>query len=141
MGDKDGFMKCSLSPYQTSLVQDNHFVPTQVIFTGTQNPFSYDNDGNRIYSKAEELQYGNCIKGVDSIELKIEIESVTDEFQFQYDKKGNIVAEERLSAGSTADGGSIIVNPTYTKVVRKKIRPILRFRKDSAGQGGLLGRI
>lgn len=28
MGDEDGYMKCNLSPYQTSLVQDNHFVPT-----------------------------------------------------------------------------------------------------------------
>ena len=75
MGGDDGFMPCNLSEYQTSLVQNNHFVPAQVVFTGTQDPFSYDNNGNRIYSKAEELQYGNSICGVSGLDLKIDIET------------------------------------------------------------------
>ena len=34
-GDGEGFVECNLIPHQTALVQDNHFVKTQVVFTGT----------------------------------------------------------------------------------------------------------
>ena len=43
------------------------------MFTGTQSPFNYDNDGLRTHSKSEELQYGNGICGVGSIGLKVDI--------------------------------------------------------------------
>ena len=51
----DGYVSCKLNKYLSSSIQDNHYVPEQVVFTGTQNPFKYDNEGNKIYSRAETL--------------------------------------------------------------------------------------
>ena len=75
-GDQQ-FSKCKLSPYQSANVKDGHFVQTQVVFTGTQNPFSYDENGEKIHSREEELQYGNGICGVDSMYISIDLVSKT----------------------------------------------------------------
>ena len=123
MGDTDGFMDCSISPYQTSLVQDNHFVSTQVVFTGTQNPFNYDNDGNRIYSKPEELQYGNCVKGVDEISLSVDIHTVEDEIN-TYGEDGYILVEDKVD-----EHGVPYQEPIKKTVRRKYLVPVMRLRK------------
>lgn len=75
--DDFDYTKCGLSPYQAANVKDNHFVPAQVVFTGTQNPFNYDENGEKIRSREEELQYGNGICGVDSMYINVEIVSKT----------------------------------------------------------------
>jgi len=72
-GNTDGFVKCNLSQFQSSSVKDNRHVNVQVVFTGTQNPFRYGADGSKIYSREEELQYGNGICGVESIELSVDM--------------------------------------------------------------------
>ena len=116
----DGFVECNLGEYLSSQVQDDHFVPEQVLFTGTQNPFNYDNDGKRIWSKAETLQYGNGILGLDGIKLKIRIESQEDVEPLR-DAQGNIVAKEEVQ---TINGvQKIVVTPQTRTVTRKFLRP------------------
>ena len=115
MGSENGYMKCNLSPYQTSLVKDNHYVKTQVMFVGTPDPFSYDNDGNRIYSRPEEMQYGNCLKGVDQVWLKVDITTQPGR-KFVYDKRGNIVVGDDDT-------------PVTKVVTRKFLLPTIRFHK------------
>ena len=46
---------------------------------GTPDPFHYDEKGERIYSRPEELQYGNSIRGVDGIQIAIDV--ITNEQQ------------------------------------------------------------
>ena len=95
----DGYVRCAgLVEYADSTVQDNHYVPEQVVFTGTQNPFAYDKEGNRIYSKAELLQYGNGIKGVDDIYVGFDIRTEDGEEPVR-DKQGNIVSSEEVVEG------------------------------------------
>lgn len=53
--DEEGFRKCNLSQWQTSYVQGNHYVPTQVLFVGTPDPFSFNEQGERVRPKTEEL--------------------------------------------------------------------------------------
>ena len=91
----NGYVDCNLGKWLSANVEDNHFVPTQVVFTGTQPPFNYDEKGEKIYSKAETLQYGNGIPGLDGIKLKIDIESETSEEPLR-DIHGNIVATEEI---------------------------------------------
>ena len=71
----DGFRPCNLSRYQSAMTRGGRFLETQVLFTGTQNPFNYSSDGTRAHSKPEELQYGNGICGVGSIGVKVDITS------------------------------------------------------------------
>lgn len=118
-----GYVRCSgLVEYADPTVQDNHYVPEQVVFTGTQNPFAYDKEGNRIYSKEELLQYGNGIKGVDDIYVGFDIRTEDGEEPIR-DKQGNIVSEEEVVAGR------IVVNVHTRPVQHKFIRPIVKFRK------------
>ena len=116
----DGFVECNLGKYLSSQVQGNHYVPEQVLFTGTQNPFNYDNDGNRIWSKSETLQYGNGILGLDGIMLKIGIESEESQEPLR-DVKGNIVAHEEIQ--DVAGVKKIVVVPKTRTVTRKFLRP------------------
>lgn len=76
--NENGFIQCKLNEYQSANIDGNHFETTQVVFTGTQNPFKYDELGNREYSRPESLQYGNGICGLGNLELKIDIETKTD---------------------------------------------------------------
>jgi len=134
MGDRDGFMKCSLSPYQTPIIQDEHFVNTQVVFAGTPNPFSYDLNGNRIYSKPEELQYGNSLTGVDSIELKIDIVGFVDEETLKYDDTGNPIM--------TTDKEPYEPDwPVYMTSTRKFLKPTLRFVKNMPSGERLIDKV
>lgn len=91
------------------------------MFVGTTNPFAYDESGNRIYSKPEELQYGNSLVGVDEIELKIDIISVEDDHSLKYDETGNVVLIHNEPYGRD--------EPDYRTVVRKYVKPTLRFKK------------
>ena len=111
------------------------------MFVGTTNPFRYDENGERIYTKPEELQYGNGIKGVDSLELSVSIVTETDTRVLKYDESGNVVAEESNSGGSSQDGGRVVVTPEYRTAIRKKLVPILRFKKSSETVDGLLSRV
>lgn len=113
--DENEWTKCNLSKYQTPLVQDNHYVRAQVVFTGTPDPFNYDTDGRRIYSKPEELQYGNSVCGVGSIELKVEIVSKKGEV-FARDEKGNLALDENGL-------------PVKKTILRKWLKPTVRFKK------------
>ena len=73
MDSNDGFVKCNLSRYQSSDLDNEHFNKAQVVFTGTQNPFNYDELGNAIHSRAQELQYGNSINGVEELYIKVDV--------------------------------------------------------------------
>ena len=101
------------------------------MLTGTQNPFNYDANGERIYSKSEELQYGNSIRGVDEIYLKIDI--VTEPGNdFMYDEHGNPVlmdTDNVLDIVESSD--SDFVNSSDSDLVcslRKRIKQIPRLR-------------
>ena len=91
----DGFVDCKLGKYLSSSIEGNHYVPHQVLFVGTPNPFNYDETGEKIYSKAEALQYGNGILGLDGIKLKIDILSQASDEPLR-DVHGNIVATETI---------------------------------------------
>lgn len=78
-GDSDGFVKCSISPYQSASIEGDHFVDNQVVFVGTPDPFTYAEDGSKVYTKAHELQYGNGICGVDEVWLKVEVVNLKGE--------------------------------------------------------------
>ena len=120
----DGYVRCGgLMEYADPMVQDNHYVPEQVVFTGTQNPFAYDKEGNRIYSKAEMLQYGNGIKGVDDIYVGFDIRTEFGQEPIR-DKQGNIVSNEEVVEGK------IVVNVQTRPVQHKFIRPIVKFKKS-----------
>lgn len=85
------------------------------MFVGTPDPFSYDNDGNRIYSRPEEMQYGNCLKGVDQVWLKVDITTQPGR-KFVYDKRGNIVVGDDDT-------------PVTKVVTRKFLLPTIKFHK------------
>lgn len=127
VGEVDGYMRCNLSPYQSALVQDDHFVQTQVVFAGTSNPFSYDNNGERIYSKAEELQYGNGICGLQKLELKIDIRGKDANDLPTWDTHGNLVEDDK--------------GPVCVSGKRKWLCPSLRFTKFTKANGTLTERI
>ena len=40
-GTVEGWIDCNLSQYQSAMMCADGYVSTQVIFTGTQNPFNY----------------------------------------------------------------------------------------------------
>lgn len=123
----DGYVDCNLGKYMSADVDGNHYVPHQVVFTGTQNPFRYDNEGNKIYNRAETLQYGNGIAGLDGIKLKLKIESEESEEPLR-DVHGNIVANETVQ---TIDGvKKIVVVPWTRTVTRKFLRPYVKFVKN-----------
>lgn len=122
MGDNDGYIKCNLSPYQSANVKDGHFVNTQVVFAGTPNPFAYDNEGERVYSQPEELQYGNSVKGLDEIWLKIDVESEENGSTLKYDEHGNVVVGD--------DG-----HPEHGTTTRKWLKPHVRFVKHGLSSG------
>ena len=106
-----------------------------MLFTGTQNPFNYTNDGERIYSREEELQYGNGICGVDSIELKIDlIRDRSNDKEPLRDVAGNIIAEETLEDVVDSSSGEIIgktikVTPETRTVERLFLKPTVKFIK------------
>lgn len=141
-GSDDGYIKCNLSPYQSSLIEGEHFVQAQVVFVGTQNPFSYDKDGRRTYSKAEELQYGNCIPGVDGLELKIDILSdidiTGDETSpvLKRDAQGNVILAKPEEVVEVVDETGKVINrkikvtPDYGYETRKWVKPTLRLIKS-----------
>ena len=116
MGGDDGFMQCNLNPYQSAMIKDEHFVPTQVVFAGTPNPFNYTNDGERVFTRAEELQYGNGVAGLDAIQLKIDILSEIDDKALIVDEHGNVALDE--------DG-----LPRHRTTIRKWLKPTVRFVK------------
>ena len=129
MGDTDGFMKCNLNQYQAAMIKDEHFVPTQVVFTGTPNPFNYDNNGEKQYTRAEELQYGNGVAGLDEIQLKIDILSEIDEKALIVDEHGNVALGE--------DG-----RPKYRLTTRKWLKPTVRFiKRPGTGEKTLTQRV
>lgn len=86
------------------------------MFVGTPNPFNYDNDGERIYSQAEELQYGNSVKGVDEIWLKIDVVGEVDDNALSYDEHGNVAVDETG-------------HPIHRTTTRKWLKPTVRFVK------------
>ena len=134
-GTEDGFMKCNLSQYKSSLVDGNHFVPAQVVFVGTPNPFRYDENGEHIWTKPEELQYGNGVKGLQAMELKIDIVDADNEQVLRRDEKGNVILlEPEKVVDVIDDDGRVInkkieVNPSYRTASLKKISPTVRFTK------------
>lgn len=104
-----------------------------MIFTGTQNPFNYDNDGNRTYSKPEELQYGNCVKGVDEIGIKIDI--ITRESEVNtYDETGYIIYEP---TGELDPSGKPYEAPVKKKVTRKFLVPKMRLTRNGRAKSGI----
>ena len=111
-------MKCKLGRYQSAMVQDGHFVSTQVMIVGTPNPFNYDNDGERIFSRAEELQYGNSVPGLGWIELGIDIESRQNVSAFVYDIHGNVMLDE-------------FGNPMTRMTNRKWLKPTVVFHRPT----------
>ena len=134
MGDKDGFIKCNLSPWQSPMIENDHYVDTQVVFAGTPNPFSYDADGEKIYSRQEELQYGNGVCGLDSLELKIDIVTGIST-QYLHNLQGNLA----LTSGNEPYFRELpFARPEYAK----KIKPTLRFKKKIvAGTENLTQRV
>lgn len=133
----DGYVECNLGKYMSAFIDNNHYVPHQVVFTGTQSPFRYDADGNKIYNKAETLQYGNGILGLDGIKLKIMIESEESTEPLR-DVHGNIVADEEIQV---KDGvKKIVVVPHTRKVTRKYLRPYVKFIRNerTPEEGGRL---
>ena len=71
----DGYYGCNISRWQTASVDDeDKFVNTQLMIVGTQEPFNFNEDGSKNRSRSEELQYGNGICGVGSLDLKIDID-------------------------------------------------------------------
>ena len=134
----DDYVDCNLGEYQSASIDGNHYVPEQVIFTGTQNPFKYDNEGSRIYSRPETLQYGNGILGLDGIKLKIEIESEESTEPLR-DIHGNIVADEEIQV---IDGvKKIVVVPHTRNVTRKYLRPYVKFVKGIRNSTDLIDRL
>lgn len=127
MASEDGFEKCRLGKYQTSLVQDDHYVPTQVLFVGTPDPFHYDERGERIYSRPEELQYGNSIKGVDEIWVGLKMVSIQD-YEIVFDEFGAIERD---------DNGI----PIRRERTRRCLKPVVKFVKRTSGAKDLVSRI
>lgn len=123
----DGYVDCKLGKYLSSSIEGNHYVSSQVVFAGTPNPFNYDAEGNKIYSKAETLQYGNGIVGVDGLQLKIDI--VSEEWdEPKRDIHGNIISTEKVEKGD--DGVSrIVVYTEHVQVTKKFLRPYVKFIK------------
>ena len=136
-GTDDGYIKCSANQYQSALVDGKHFVPTQVLFVGTPNPFRYDDSGEHVWSKPEELQYGNGILGVKSIELKIDIVDADNEQVLRRDEHGNVILLEPekvvdvLDDEGRAVNKKIQVNPSHKTASMKKISPTLKFTRFS----------
>ena len=117
---QDEYFKCNLGKWHSSNIKDNHFVSTQVLFTGTQNPFNYDNDGERIFSIPEELQYGNSIKGIGELYIKVEQEERD--------------ATKYVISGHTKTGK----NKWKTVSVKERlIKPTLKIRKFQVDQSSL----
>ena len=134
----DGYVDCNLGEYQSPSIDGDHYVPEQVIFTGTQNPFRYDNDGNKIYSRAETLQYGNGILGLDGIKLKVVVESEVGH-EPKRDVHGNVISTEKVVK---VDGVSkIVVQPETVEVNRKFLRPYVKFVKSNRNSTHLLDRL
>ena len=125
--DGDGWIGCSLSQYQTSLVQDNHFVNTQVIITGTQNPFNCDENGNRTYSKPEELQYGNGVKGVDGFSVKVEVVSDPNYVSNVYDETGYLVVHQ---TNENDNNGNPYEEAETEKTTRRFLKVSIKFTKN-----------
>ncbi len=118
VGEDEGYVECKLGKYLSSSIEGNHYVPEQVLFVGTPDPFNYDKDGSKVYSRAETLQYGNGIAGLDGIKIKIDIVSETSEEPLR-DVHGNIVANETVDV---VDGvKKIVVTPETVAVTRKYI--------------------
>ena len=134
----DGYVDCNLGKYLSPSIQDNHYVPEQVLFTGTQNPFNFDNKGDRIWSKAETLQYGNGIVGLDGIKLKIEIESKQD-VEPKRDLHGNIISHETVVKENGVS--KIKVETETVNVTRKFLRPYVKFIKTARDSTDLIDKI
>ena len=103
----DGFVDCRIDDYSTSLIENEHFVHSQVIFTGTQSPFNYGKDGRRINSKPENLQYGNGINGVGKMEVRIDVGTEfykISDFRHSLDDDGNQLMDGDFHVIETPDG-------------------------------------
>lgn len=141
-GDKnldDGYVNCNLGKYLSANISGNHFVPEQVVFVGTPNPFGYAEDGSKLYSKAETLQYGNGILGLDGIKLRIDIVSQTSK-EPKRDVHGNIISTEKVvkdEQGVTR----IVVETETVDVTRKFLRPYVKFVKGVRGTDDLVDRV
>ena len=149
-GGDDGYVDCHISPYQSALVgvdEDGkeHFAPAQALFVGTQNPFNYDNDGNKVHSREQELQYGNGIVGVKSLEMSLDIVPEDTMNALKYDVHGNVVMQDPAEAvvpvyDSTSGelvNRKIEAYPDCMKVAKMRILPKLRFTKFD-GDGSTL---
>lgn len=134
----DGYINCNLGEYQSPSIDGDHYVPEQVIFTGTQNPFRYDNDGNKIYSRAETLQYGNGILGLDGIKLKVVVESEVGH-EPKRDVHGNVISTEKVVKVNGVS--KIVVEPETVEVNRKFLRPYVKFVKSTRNSTNLLDRL
>ena len=127
----DGHETCSLSKYQTSLVKDNHYVPTQVMFVGTPDPFHYDEKGERVYSRPEELQYGNSIRGVDGIQIAIDVIVNEQQRGLKFDANDQVISD--------GNGVPMMDDP---EPPRRYIVPKVKFlKKRSANPTSLAERI
>ena len=134
----DGYTKCKLSKWQSAQINGDHFVPAQTIFTGTQNPFTYDGDGNLMHTRAEELQYGNSICGVDSLEIKIDIVKQSGT-EYVKDENGYVVHEPGEGGNDMySPNGSNNPTPKTKEIERMFIRPTLRFKKNELGSPSTL---
>ena len=134
----DGYVDCNLGEYQSPSIDGDHYVPEQVIFTGTQNPFRYDKDGNKIYSRAETLQYGNGILGLDGIKLKVVVESEVGH-EPKRDVHGNVISTEKVVKVNGVS--KIVVEPETVEVNRKFLRPYVKFVKSNRNSTHLLDRL
>lgn len=123
-----------------------------MVFTGTRNPFRYDEDGERILSKPEELQYGNGVKGVQSIELKIDVIDEGEQFILKRDDQGNAIIRELEKVVEVLDENGKVVNrkievtqdqsERYGRIAPvKKVVPTVRFTKFAGGTETLNDRI
>ena len=132
--DGSEYMECNLSKYQSPMTSGDHFVDTQVVFTGTQNPFNYDSSGNRVHSKPEELQYGNGICGVDSVWLKVDVVSLPDNMNV-IAPNGYVQYEYNEGSGEFNLDENHMPIPKVTEVTRKYLEPTLKFKKFTIEDG------
>ena len=135
----DGYVDCNLGKYLSSSIEGNHYVPHQVLFVGTPNPFNYDEKGEKIYSKAETLQYGNGILGLDGIKLKIDIVSETSE-EPKRDVHGNIISTEEVRKDEHGVS-RIEVTTEHVQVRKKFLRPYVKFVKETRNSSDLIDRV
>ena len=90
MNQTDGYTKCRLGKWQSATIDGDHFATSQVVFVGTPNPFNYSENGERLRSRPEELQYGNSIQGVDEMWIKVDVVSAMGK-EYEYGGNGYLI--------------------------------------------------